>query len=479
MWAAQRSRAELALCRAPRRRCGHVLHAPAMAIPTFPTPSLRSPSAIVNMTRAICRRPLEYATIPAVAAFLGLATNWVGVKMMFYPIEYVGSEWYRPAPDSPGGLFGWQGVVPAKTERMASRLVDIITMRLLSLPQAFSRLCPQRTAELLIPAVDDAVRRDCGEAWAVALRPLLPWILSRAISEMQKEIEGILDLKSLVMTAFLRDKEMLIDLFQEVGRVELKFLVESGFGFGFALGLLQMAAWAALPRIWTLPAAGAVVGYITNWIAIKLVFEPAEPVHVGPIVVQGMFESRQAEVSNEFGGFLEKRVLSPACLLEGLASGGDDGELYSFLRRQFPYPVPASILSAAVSAIREAASQPEAYPELHEYMRKSLDIQATLSHRLQQLPPKDFEDLLHPVFKEDEITLIVVGGVLGGAAGLAQMGLGWGGPAAAVRALQTLAFVAVTSATFFLSSNGVLGQTELHDLAAGLAILLASSGSSL
>ena len=41
--------------------------------------------------------------------------------------------------------------------------------------------------------------------------------------------------------------------------------------------------------------AGAVVGYITNWIAIKLLFDPAEPVKLGPIVVQGLFESRQVE----------------------------------------------------------------------------------------------------------------------------------------------------------------------------------------
>ena len=45
-----------------------------------------------------------------------------------------------------------------------------------------------------------------------------------------------------VLSAFLRDKVVLVDLFQKVGRVELDFLVNSGFGFGFLLGLLQMGA---------------------------------------------------------------------------------------------------------------------------------------------------------------------------------------------------------------------------------------------
>jgi uncharacterized membrane protein YheB (UPF0754 family) len=78
--------------------------------------------------------------------------------------------------------------------------------------------------------------------------------------------------------------------------------VNSGFGFGFLLGLGQMAAWAAHPAAWTLPAAGALVGYVTNWIAIHMIFEPAEPIKVlGLIEVQGLFESRQVEVSDEFG----------------------------------------------------------------------------------------------------------------------------------------------------------------------------------
>ena len=29
---------------------------------------------------------------------------------------------------------------------------------------------------------------------------------------------------------------------------------------------------------WTLAAGGAVVGYLTNWIALKLIFEPIDPV---------------------------------------------------------------------------------------------------------------------------------------------------------------------------------------------------------
>lgn len=246
----------------------------------------------------------------------------------------------------------------------------------------------------------------------------------------------------------------------KVGRVELDFLVESGLGLGFILGLFQMVAWVIKPRPWTLPVAGALVGYITNWIAIKLLFDPAEPVNVGPIVVQGLFESRQKEVSEEFGVFMEGRVLHSGILLEYLAKGGQDGELYSFLRRQLPYPVPEFMINAAIRAVAKAAQNQNDYPELHKYMTNGLDVGDTLTHRLQQLPPKDFEDLLHPVFQEDEIILIAVGGVLGAIAGQVQTFLGWGGPGATIKAAATVFVVSATSWGYFFFKEVVETETE-------------------
>ena len=296
--------------------------------------------------------------------------------------------------------------------------------------------------------------------WWMALRPVLPLLLRRLVVALQGEIEDVLDLRAVVLSAFVRDKAVLVDLFQKVGRVELDFLVESGLGLGALLGLFQMAAWARWPRPWTLPVAGALVGYVTNWIAIKLLFEPAEPVTFGPIVLQGLFESRQPEVSDEFGTFMANRVVSSHQLLRAMASGGDDSKLYAFLRRQLPWPIPTRVLSAAVEAVRDCAAHPESHPALHTYMTDRLDVEETLSSRLKLLSPMDFEDLLHPVFQEDEVTLITVGGVLGAVAGLAQTRMGWGGPGATVRAAATIAAVCGSSAAYYLFEKQPIKEKE-------------------
>ena len=61
--------------------------------------------------------------------------------------------------------------------------------------------------------------------------------------------------------------------------------------------------------------------------------------------------------------------------------------------------------------------------ENEDIMRRAFDIEPTVRERLQALPPDKFEQVLHPVFEEDEWKLIAVGAVIGLIVGFAQAGL--------------------------------------------------------
>ena len=191
-----------------------------------PTARVTNRSFFSHAAAEVRARPIAYAMIPTVAAGVGLVTNWMGVKMMFAPIEYIAlADVYREE-GSPYGLIGWQGVVPARTEKMATRLTEIVTRDLLSLREAFSGIDPGRLASLLMPSVIEAIRRDAphGEWWAWALRPFLWPVLRSVAVELKVDIEKVLELDQVVMSAFVRDKQVLVDLFQRVGRAELDFL---------------------------------------------------------------------------------------------------------------------------------------------------------------------------------------------------------------------------------------------------------------
>ncbi|CAK9101578.1 unnamed protein product [Durusdinium trenchii] len=370
-------------------------------------------------------------TIHVVAAVVGYGTNWVGVKMIFYPIEFLGVN-IRRWPETPLGFIGWQGIVPCKTGKMSRRLVDIITEKLLSLKEAFSRLDAAELAQRLEPSVAYAIEHDAawGEVWISVTRPQLRSVLTQLVQDATpKAARNLLDLRKVVSSAFLKDKVLLGELFQKAGRKELEFLVNSGLSFGFFLGILQMLLWICFPNNWVLPVGGALVGYITNWVAIKLIFDPVEPTQVGPFVFQGLFEKRQVEVSQEFSEFLADRVLTSQRLIDEIANGQNQEKYQALVRKAVPGMVPDHVVRAAANALKKVALEPKDHP-VHAYVDKELRLQDTLFQRLCKLTAPEFENLLHPVFQEDELTLIVAGGVLGAFAGFLQMSLGWGGPSA-------------------------------------------------
>ena len=84
--------------------------------------------------------------IPFMSGLIGWFTNVLALEMTFHPIEYVGIEWFR-IKDQPWGLFGWQGIIPTKAEKMARTTVTLMTTRLFSLEELFARIDPEKFYE--------------------------------------------------------------------------------------------------------------------------------------------------------------------------------------------------------------------------------------------------------------------------------------------------------------------------------------------
>jgi uncharacterized membrane protein YheB (UPF0754 family) len=63
---------------------------------------------------------------------------------------------------------------------------------------------------------------------------------------------------------------------------------------------------------------------------------------------------------------------------------------------------------------------PKCVPCSYAYQDGALEVENTVCVAMKGLPPDEFEGVLHPVFEEDEIKLIVIGGCLGALVGVAQ-----------------------------------------------------------
>lgn len=381
-----------------------------------------------------------YVSMPIVAAIIGYVTKIVAIKMMFMPIEFLGIPPY----------LGWQGIVPRKAAIMASIACDTMTQRLIKPADIFGRLDPKRVAQEietpLLAAVEDITRDVAAHyqpgLWEAAPDALKRLIISRVAAEspklveqimvdIQNNIESVFDLKDMVVTNLLRDKPLLNRIFLEAGAGEFRFIRNSGIYFGFAIGCVQAVTWAFTQNPWVMPLFGGFTGWFTDWLALKMVFNPKHPTrYLGIFEWQGLFLKRRKEVAAEYGKLIAKEIITPSRIIDAVLRGPLSDRLFTMVQKQVQKLVDEqaglakpivvfAVGSRQYQEMKKVISEkvmerlPEALKSMENYAADAMDIQNTLVSRMQELTPEEFEGLLRPAFEQDEWILIAVGAVLG------------------------------------------------------------------
>ncbi|GAA3556475.1 DUF445 family protein [Amycolatopsis ultiminotia] len=388
-----------------------------------------------------------YVTMPFIAALIGYVTKRVAIEMMFRPVEFTG---IRP-------FLGWQGVLPANAERMASTATEMLTGNLVDPREIFARLDPVQIAkeieQPLLRVVED-VTREVMETYQPRLWEMLPTgaqqlLLKRvqaeaprAITKIMREISGniedVLDLKHMVVTNLVRDKALLNRLIRDISRPEMRFIANSGIVFGFLLGCVQLLVWWLTKSPLVLPLFGLGIGWFTDWLALKMIFLPRSPRRFfGLYTWQGVFQKRRDEVAADYGDMIAREIITVPNLLEAVLRGPKSDRLFSMISREVQKTIDAqaSVVKPFVAiavgtkrfqemkqaaAAKAAERVPETIRHAEHYAVNALDVRNTIVDRMRRLTPLEFEQLLRPAFRQDEWKLIAVGAVIGGLVGELQ-----------------------------------------------------------
>ena len=388
-----------------------------------------------------------YFIIPVTSALVGWSTNWLAIKMMFYPLEFVGKAPY----------LGWRGIIPANAPRLARIAVRLLLDKLLSLEEIAARLDAQRMTaameqrldQLLEEIISEIMRERAPRVWEML--PLwvkdkiyreahkdAPETIAAIVDDVKANIREVFDIEQMMVDALVRDRGLLNELFQKAGNKEFAFLEKSGLYFGFLFGIPSMIIWVLYNAWWTLPAGGLVVGYATNWLAIKMIFEPQEPVKVGPITWQGLFLRRQQEVSAVYSKLVTEKILTADKIADTILRGPVSDRLFKIIERHVNRSIDASagiakpyillgigtqeyidLKQNVFDKVKEKA--PDTMQYTYAYADEALDIETTLRQNMQSLTPAEFEGVLRPAYQQDEWKLILVGGALGMVAGFMQL----------------------------------------------------------
>lgn len=376
---------------------------------------------------------------------VGWFTNVVAVKMMFHPVDFIG---IRP-------FLGWQGIIPANAISLARTSTDLITTKLINLGQLFENFdadgfsvhMDQAIDEIADQIIAETAAKYAGPMWdsmdenarssiRAMVRAEVKVVTVKILADMSESIEEILDLTGIVVDQAHRDRALIGQMFQRVGSEEFAFIKRSGAYFGGIFGAVQLAAWLAFPAWWVLPAFGFAVGYVTNWVALKLIFEPAVPKKVGPFIVQGLFHKRQQIVAREFATMVSQDVINPDNMVIKMTTGATGDRLFAIIEKRIDEMldkykknpmvgamVPAgewdTIRTEVMTQIRSEIAKPDGF--LHIFTSQAVNVYNELFDRMVALDSQSFEGVLRPPFQKDEWKLILAGGMLGLAAGVLQV----------------------------------------------------------
>ena len=390
---------------------------------------------------------LKLLSIPVIAGLVGIITNWLAIKLTFYPITFWG---IKP-------FLGWQGIIPSKARKMAEISVDSTLSRLGSVSEVIEQMNPVIIGEHILSTleprldelVDEIMRKQHRTLWQNLPKPLkqiaytrvkeeLPKVVDNLVADIAPKIESLFDLKAMVIDHLEKDKTLLNRIFLECGEKEFAFIVKSGLWFGFLFGLPQLLLWYFFPSPLILPICGFLVGWATNWLALNMIFRPVAPFKFLGLKVHGLFLKRQDEVSESFCSIITEEILTVELIVQAMLTGKEAPRTRAIIQRHFEELVDEAV--GLIKPLTQAAMGPKSFADLKQDTgQKAIDLSAQtlkdplfnrqralvvkeiMSERMKQLPSEEFQDLLRPCFQEDEIKLIIIGGILGALAGVGQL----------------------------------------------------------
>jgi len=197
------------------------------------------------------------------------------------------------------------------------------------------------------------------------------------------------------------------------------------------------------PDLWTwitLPAIGALIGWSTNWLAVKMIFRPIKARRFLGIRIQGLIGKRQQELAKAIGRVVGEHLVEHKDVLRslnqldftGILTGVLDRGLTPKIAELRSLPLIGGFLTEArVADIRDSivqgvmAHKETVLDEVERGLAKGLDVRHLVETKVAAFAVEKLESLILEVASRELRAIEVLGGVLGALMGVVQVGYLW------------------------------------------------------
>jgi uncharacterized membrane protein YheB (UPF0754 family) len=187
----------------------------------------------------------------------------------------------------------------------------------------------------------------------------------------------------------------------------------------------------------SIPVISALIGYVTNYIAVKMLFRPHNPTRFLFITFHGLVPKRQKEIAASLGRMIERDLFSHKDIEAVLRSSNSAAEATAFMNEQVDAFVAKFVASnpmvgmflqggmldqvKSVLAGQIAEKFPDFIGRMVEKVEEGLDIQAVIQKKVEAFDLSKLEGLIQEVSNKELKTIEVLGGVLGFIVGVFQV----------------------------------------------------------
>ena len=187
-----------------------------------------------------------------------------------------------------------------------------------------------------------------------------------------------------------------------------------------------------------IPVISAFIGWVTNWVAIKMLFHPRNPVNVLGIRIQGIFPKRQEQFAEKLGKLVSKELLSFSDIEEKISNPENlkkvlpmvETHIDHFLRVKLSQSMPMismfigdkTIDKMKVTFMEELEILfPKVMKDYSNTLKQQLDLEHIVTEKVKAFSGDKLEDILYQVMAKEFRFVEIIGGVLGFLIGILQV----------------------------------------------------------
>lgn len=185
-----------------------------------------------------------------------------------------------------------------------------------------------------------------------------------------------------------------------------------------------------------LTAVGAIIGWLTNVLAIKMLFRPIRPIVIPllNITVQGLIPKRRNDISKSIGEVVEKELISINEIFDKMVTEENKMEVIEIIKEKLlkviDYKIPAIIPYSIKSKIIEYFEE-QINKDAMSILDSSIDgiinstvhkikIGEMVESKIDELELEHMENLILALASRELKYIELLGGVLGGVIGMIQ-----------------------------------------------------------